>query len=312
MLKVDSIWKSYDDNSVLKNISFSIGKSEIVGLLGPNGAGKSTLLKIIAAYHMADSGAVHINGYSIEEESIKAKSCCGYLGENAPLFEYMTVKEYLQFLLTVKCADKKGISVELRRLVNLFKLNEYENSPISSLSSGYKQRCALAGAFAGDIKLLILDEPGKGLDPIQIIELRDILKSFSHEITVIISSHILSEMEILCDRILIIDEGILKYDTAVQNNLESLPVIFKAEISGELENIQSLNNNNKIKVLSIKNKDGNLYKIDMEISADEYKKNKAVVIFDSLQENSLRLHNIDMEKKNLEDIFIDITGKTFE
>jgi ABC-2 type transport system ATP-binding protein len=309
MLKVESIWKSYDENPVLEDISFSVEKGEIVGLLGPNGAGKSTLMKILAGYHMADKGQVTINGYSIPGNSVKAKYSCGYLAEYAPVYEYMTIKEYLEFLLAAKGKAKNDILPEAMRLLELFKLTQYKNTLISKLSAGYKQRCALAGSLAGDISLLILDEPAKGLDPLQIVELRDILRSYSGSLTVLISSHILSEMELLCDRVLILNDGRLQYDTASEGDDKNIsPVRLKAEISGKGDIERTLISQEAMKILSISSRGKGAYDVELEIDSAEYEENKAVILFDLLVKNSLRLHSLELQKKTLESIFLSITG----
>lgn len=312
MLVVDKVTKSYGDIQVLKNVSFTVEKGEIVGLLGQNGAGKSTLLKILASYHMADSGNVSINGFSIVHDSIKTKALCGYLSENAPLFESMTVYEFLSFFIAAKGCSSKEIALEATGLVNLFKLTEHRNVIIGKLSSGYKQRCALAGALAGDISLLILDEPAKGLDPVQIVELREILKSYSSKLTVLISSHILSEMELLCDRVLILHNGQLMHDMELENKDNEKPVSIRIEVSGENEAIRSLNDHKLIKIISISEISSKLTELLVEMDGVEYKKNKVVLLFDLFVEKSLRLHSLKIEKESLEDTFISITGKTNE
>ncbi|MDA3809044.1 MAG: ABC transporter ATP-binding protein [Spirochaetaceae bacterium] len=308
MIQIKSIWKYYDNIPVLKDISFTINKGEIVGLLGPNGAGKTTLLKIISAFHMPDKGAVHINKLSVFEDSCKVKTLCGYLLENTPLYENMTVNEYLHFILSARGLKKSEIITEKDILIKLFSLGSYGKTIISKLSSGYRQRCAIAGSLAGNVSVLILDEPAKGLDPIQIVELRDIIKSYASDVTIIISSHILSEIEILCNRILILNEGELKYDTKERMLEQDNSVIFKVIVSGDKKNIENLFNSEKLTLLSIKESRQKTFELKIKISSDLYKKEQGAPIFDELVGNSIRLHKMELEIDSLEKTFMKVKG----
>lgn len=303
MVQVESIWKSYDASPVLKDVSFSISKGEIVGLLGPNGAGKTTLLKVLSSYHMADSGTVLLNGKS------DIKSHCGYLSENAPLYENMTVKEYLLFLLSAKGVQKADRENEFNRLVELFSLEDQKNLVISVLSSGFRQRCAIAGAMTGNISLLILDEPAKGLDPLQIVELRNIIRSYAGEISVLISSHILAEIEILCDRVLILDEGKLQYDSPICRLDSDKSVIYNVLVSGDKKKIADLKKIGSFSILSDHNRENDMIELKIQITADEYKRRKGALISNALAAKSICLHSLDLERNSLEDIFMNITGR---
>ena len=209
--------------------------------------------------------------------------------------------------------EKAKINGEIDKLLKLFSLQDYRNIVISKLSSGYKQRCSIAGALAGNISLLILDEPGKGLDPRQIVELRDIIRNYSKELTIIISSHILNEIDILCDRVLILDNGEMKYDTqqteAVKN---SERITFSAIVSGDREMIYSLKENTQIDIISINSLNKRKYKLTISISRKNYECDEGAVIFDSLVQKKLRLHKLVEDKNTLEEIFMNITGKNHE
>ena len=312
MLKVDSIYKAYGKNTVLKDISFSIGKGEVVGILGPNGAGKTTLLKILAAYHMPDSGTVELNDMPLLDMGQLVKSQIGFLSEMAPLYEYMTISEYLEFMLSAMGVHSREINDKLNHLIALFSLENYRNRIISRLSSGYKQRVAIAGALAGDISLLILDEPAKGLDPQQIVELRQIIRSYGKEITIIISSHILSEVESLCQRVLIIDEGSLKYDTINDSETDKHYISYRVEVSGKEKDINQLSNAENIELKSVTKVSDSYFELEIDIPKSEQEKNKALIISENLGIHSLKLHSMDIMSHSLENIYLKIMERSYE
>lgn len=306
MVVVDSIRKSYGSSLILKDISFSLRTGEITGLLGPNGAGKTTLLKILAAYHMPDRGSVEINGHSPFYNNSLVKSSVGYLSEKTPLYDYMTVDEYLLFSLSAMGCRKKNVKAEKKKLLKMLSLTDYQYTVISKLSSGYRQRCAIAGSLAGDLSLLILDEPGKGLDPIQIAELRDIIRNFGKEISVIISSHILSEIETLCDRVLIMDQGTLLYDTESSEDKSGKTVQFRIEVSGGEQQIKKLESAPLLNVLVCRELKVNYWELQIQIPELEYRRSKGAIISDALIGCSLRIHCFEEEKNSLEEIFFNV------
>ncbi len=302
MVIVDSVSKSYDE-PVLKNLSFNVEDGEVLGILGSNGAGKTTLLKILAAYHFPDSGSVTIDGFSVINDSTKVKSICGYLSENAPLYEYMKIEEFIYFQLAAMGTEKKNIPQEVDRLIGLCKLGQSRRAIISRLSSGYRQRCAIAGALAGNLSLLILDEPGKGLDPKQIIELREIIRETCNNITIIISSHILSEVELLCDRVLILDNGELK-------NVEATSEIFySAVIEGEREIVESIGEDHKFSLILIEELKPSVFKIKLKISRDLHEESGGAVFFDCIKKKDLRLYSLEHHKNTLEETFMRVIGE---
>lgn len=207
MIKVDNIVKFYGEHLALRGVSYTVNKGEIVGFLGPNGAGKSTMMRIITGYIPATNGYVYLDDYEVYDNPIEIKRRIGYMPENVSLYTEMTIIDYLSF-----CAKLKGISHKHRKTaindtIEITGLSEYRNRIIGHLSKGYRQRAGIAQAIIHDPEVLILDEPTSGLDPNQLIEVRSLIKSLGGTRTVILSTHILSEVEETCERALIIDKG---------------------------------------------------------------------------------------------------------
>ena len=222
MIEVKNLSKSYGDKKAVDNISFKANDGEILGFLGPNGAGKSTTMNILTGYLSSTSGEAYINGKEILEDPIAAKKEIGYLPEFPPLYLDMTVKEYLYFVYELK-GCKLPRNTHLKEICELVKIDNVYNRIIKNLSKGYKQRVGLAQALVGNPNVLILDEPTVGLDPKQIIEIRTLIRKLGKNHTVILSSHILTEVQAVCDRIVVINQGkIVADDTAdnLSNTLE--------------------------------------------------------------------------------------------
>lgn len=216
MIKVENLTKRYGSHCAVDNISFQVGKGVILGFLGPNGAGKSTTMNILTGYLSATDGTVTINGHDILENPNAAKASIGYLPEIPPLYPDMTVKEYLNFMYDLKkCALPR--QRHLAEICKVMKIEHVYNRLIKNLSKGYKQRVGLAQALIGNPPVLILDEPTVGLDPNQIIEIRHLIKTLGKNHTVILSSHILPEIEAVCDRIVIINNGKIVADDSAEN-----------------------------------------------------------------------------------------------
>lgn len=207
MIEVKNLIKRYDDHLAVDHLSFKVEKGQIYGFLGPNGAGKSTTMNIITGYISATEGEVLINGHDIFEEAEEAKKHIGYLPELPPLYMDMTPLEYLTFVAELKKIPKSEKAQMITDVMEMVKITDVSNRLIKNLSKGYKQRVGLAQAILGYPEVIILDEPTVGLDPKQIIEIRDLIKSLSKKHTVILSSHILSEVSAVCDYVLIIDKG---------------------------------------------------------------------------------------------------------
>ncbi len=206
MVKIEHLVKRYGQNYALNDISFEIGKGEIVGLLGPNGAGKSTTMNILTGYLSSTSGTAEIDGINILEDPIKAKKMIGFLPEQPPLYPDMTVEEYMNFVYELKGCDFDR-DAHLSEIMNVVRLIEVKHRLIRNLSKGYKQRVGIAQALVGDPKLIVFDEPTVGLDPKQILEIRNLIRTLSKNHTVILSTHILAEVQAVCERVIIIDHG---------------------------------------------------------------------------------------------------------
>ncbi len=207
MIEISNLTKLYGRNKALDNISFTVNKGEVLGFLGPNGAGKSTTMNIITGYLSSTSGTIKVNGFDILENPDEAKKSIGYLPELPPLYTDMTVMEYLSFICNLKGVAKKKKNSHIDEILKQVSLDEVYDRLIANLSKGYRQRVGIAQALIGDPEILILDEPTVGLDPNQIIEIRKLIRSLSKEHTIILSSHILSEVQAVCDRVVIINKG---------------------------------------------------------------------------------------------------------
>jgi ABC-2 type transport system ATP-binding protein len=222
MIHVSDATKYYDDLCAVDRISFDIQKGEILGLLGPNGAGKTTTLRMLTGYFLPSSGNIQVKDLSIRHNTLEIKRLMGYLPESAPLYHSMLVYDYLQFVAGIKGADKKQSHSRIRDLADLCGLNDIMHKTIGELSKGLKQRVGLAHAMMNDPEILVLDEPTSGLDPNQIVEIRKIIRQIGKEKTIILSTHILSEAEATCDRILIVNKGKIVADDSTDALKESV------------------------------------------------------------------------------------------
>ena len=217
MIHVENLTKYYNDFCAVDHINFDINKGEILGLLGPNGAGKTTTLRMLTGYFMPTSGTIRVKDYLLDEHLLDIKKLMGYLPESAPLYHSMLVFDYLDYVARIRGMDKNQRISRIRQLVNLCGLDEIMHRSISELSKGLNQRVGLAHAMMTDPEILILDEPTSGLDPNQIAEIRDIIRKIGEEKTVILSTHILSEVEATCDRAVIINKGKIVADDIMEN-----------------------------------------------------------------------------------------------
>ena len=216
MIEINGITKRYGSKLAADNVSFSVGAGEIMGFLGPNGAGKSTTLNILTGYLSATEGSAKIDGIDIFENPIEAKSKIGFLPEQPPLYGDLTVKEYLNFVYDLKRC-KMDREKHLKDICNVVKITDVYNRVIKNLSKGYRQRVGIAQALIGNPPVLIFDEPTVGLDPKQIIEIRNLIKKLGKEHTIILSTHILSEVQAICDRIVVINKGRVVADEKTEN-----------------------------------------------------------------------------------------------
>jgi len=221
MIQVKNLTKYYSDLCAVDQISLDIQQKEILGLLGPNGAGKTTTLRMLTGFLQPTSGSIHVKDYSIDEDPLEIKKILGYLPESAPLYHDMLVYDYLNYVADIRGIGKDRKMKRIRKLADLCGINEVMHQPIDVLSKGYKQRVGLAHAMMNDPEILVLDEPTSGLDPNQIVEIRQIIKQIGKEKTIILSTHILSEAEATCDRVVIINKGKIVADGSMESLKES-------------------------------------------------------------------------------------------
>jgi len=308
MIHVESLTKYYNDLCAVDQISFDISKGEIMGLLGPNGAGKTTTLQILTGFLRPTSGNIRVKDYSIDEDSLQIKKLLGYLPESAPLYHDMLVYDYLDYVANLRRIDSLKKISRIRHLSDLCGIREVMHKTINELSKGFKQRVGLAHAMMDDPEILVLDEPTSGLDPNQIIEIRDIIKQIGKEKTVILSTHILSEAEATCDRIVIINKGkIVANDTtqalkqsASGNNLISIS-LQNAEFESVKQQLTSISQVSGIAQVSDDNGILNLKLTCMssaDIRADIYKK---------VRQTDWILIEMHQETQTLENIFRELT-----
>ena len=234
MIQVEGLTKRYGDFTAIEDISFRVEKGEIVAFLGPNGAGKTTTMRVITGFLPATEGTVNVSGFDIFDKPMEVKKRIGYLPEHPPVYNDMTVKEYLRFVAKIKGVGRGERAGAMDRVMKRCGLKGREGTMIGKLSKGYKQRIGLAQAMIHDPEVLILDEPTIGLDPKQIIEIRKLIKSLSGDHTILLSTHILSEVSMLCQRVLIISQGRIVADDTLENltareTLESVFLKFTSE-----------------------------------------------------------------------------------
>lgn len=296
-LEVQQLTKIYGQQKAIENISFNIDKGEIVGFLGPNGAGKSTTMKIITGYLKANAGTVKICDIDISINPIEAKKKIGYLPENNPLYLDMYVREYIQLIASIyKIKNKKSKTEDI---ITLTGLTPECNKKIGQLSKGYKQRVGLAAALVHDPEVLILDEPTTGLDPNQIIEIREVIKSLGQNKTVLFSSHIMQEVQAICDRIMIIHKGHIVANDTLKNlqkdNMHHIMVEFNETIN--IERVKILNEIENISQLS---------PTSFQITTANPENTKRQLLQFALN-NNLNIVSLQSQNQNLETIFRQFT-----
>ena len=311
MVKVENVTKKYGGFTAVDNISFEIQDGEIVGFLGKNGAGKSTTMNMITGCIEATEGEIEINGYNISRKPKKAKKEIGYMPEGVPLYYDMTVKEFVNYMADLKGMKKKDKREEVKKVIQETGLENVQNTLNRNLSRGYKQRVSMAGALIGNPKVLILDEPTVGLDPQQVKQIRELIKDLGKNHTVFISSHILSEISQICDKVIIIDNGkIVAIDTpnnienrATENNVLDITVEDEnnkaEEVAKEIEGIK------EIKLIN-GNTDGTKhYMISVEKDKDIRKD-----IFEKFAQNNIIIIEIKKSDVTLEDAFLKLINNT--
>jgi len=296
-IEVVNISKSYGEQKALDNVSFSISKGEIVGFLGPNGAGKSTLMKILTTYISADEGNALVNNNDVIENAKAVQKAVGYLPEHNPLYLDLYIREYLAFNADVYKTPKARIE----EVITLTGLTPESNKKIGELSKGYRQRVGLACALLHDPEVLILDEPTTGLDPNQLVEIRELIKSIGKNKTVFLSTHIMQEVEAICDRIIIINNGKIVTDKKLNQISESTEqtIVVEFDLKIEEQFIQKLAN-----LTSYKNTHDMIWELTFKSNQD-----MRSVVFDFAQENGLKTLQLSSKDKNVEAVFREMTAK---
>ena len=305
MIEVKNVTKKYGKFIAVDNISFTINEGEIIGLLGPNGAGKSTTMNMLTGFIEQTEGEIIIDGYNTLKKNKKAKKEIGYMPEGVPLYTDLTVKEFITYMAEIKNVDRKNRKEKVQEIINKTGLKDVQKKLIKNLSRGYKQRVSMAGALIGDPKILILDEPTVGLDPKQITEIRNLIKELGKTHTVILSSHILSEVSQICNKVIIINKGkIVAIDTP--ENLEA-KVSNKNCLYVTVEDPEDKMNTIKNKIKEIKkielvekNEDGTKqYMIESEDNEDLRK-----MIFSELAKEDITIFEMKKADTTLEDAFM--------
>lgn len=297
-IEVQQLSKSYSSEKALNAVSFSIGSGEVVGFLGPNGAGKSTLMRILTTYLSPDEGRALVNGYDIEKEPMSVKASVGYLPENNPLYTDLYVKEYLSF----QCGIHKIGRQRIDEVVQQVGLQDHASKKIAQLSKGYKQRVGLAAALLHDPEVLILDEPTTGLDPNQLAEIRELIKEIGKTKTILLSTHIMQEVEAMCDRVLIINKGTLvtdkKLKDLIQEGEQHIEVEFDLAVEEQL-----------LRKLPHLEQAENVYDTTWSL-VFKTEEDMRSALFDFAKDNGLKALQINKKIQNLESMFRAMTKDT--
>ena len=310
MIQVKNVTKKYGKFTAVEDITFTINDGEVVGFLGPNGAGKSTTMNMITGFIEPTEGSIEINGYDITKKSKKAKKQIGYMPENVPLYMDLTVKEFISYMAELKLVERSKRKEEVQQVLKEMGLLEVQNKLIRNLSRGYKQRVSMAGALVGNPDVLILDEPTVGLDPKQIIEIWNLIKNLGKKHTIILSSHILSEISQICERVIILNKGkIVAIDTpenlekkTKEQNVLYVTVEDKEE---KMPNIQSKIKEIKELEMIKDNEDGTKqYKVVSDAEKDIRK-----LLFEVLPKEKITIFELKKAETTLEDAFIKLVDK---
>lgn len=297
-ISVKSVTKVYGEQHALNDVSFEIGKGEIIGFLGPNGAGKSTMMKIITCFIPQSNGEVKVCGFDVEKDALQVKEQIGYLPEHNPLYLEMYVKEYLLFvagLYKVKNAKER-----VAKMIELVGLTIEQKKKIGALSKGYRQRVGLAQALIHDPEVLILDEPTTGLDPNQIVEIRNLIKKIGQEKTVMMSTHIMQEVEAICDRVIIINKGKIVADqpTSELNSLLDKELVLRVEFSEDVEIKELKKLNHVTQVIPVNKSTFELLTSGEDIRGE---------VFEFAVNKKLKVLEMHQEERGLEDVFQHLT-----
>ena len=310
MIEISNLVKKYGDHVAVDNLSLTIEPGKIYGLLGPNGAGKSTTMNILTGYIGATSGTVKINGYDILNQPEEAKKCVGYLPELPPLYMDMTVAEYLKFVAELKKIEKKKRKEMINDAMEMTGVSDVSERLIKNLSKGYRQRVGFAQAVLGYPQIIILDEPTVGLDPKQIIEIRELIKKLGENHTVILSSHILTEISAVCDHVFIISKGKLVASDATENliNLmsteQNIDIIAKCDEAVARQVIENVSDVKEVKFEQPEEDDTVKFVVRAQKGCDIREG-----LFKAFCDRNITLLEMHSAVKSLEDVFLEITGE---
>jgi len=303
MIEAEGLTKFYGSLQAIRDVTFQVQKGEVVGFLGPNGAGKSTTMRILACFMPATAGVARIDGMDCFEKSLEVRRLVGYLPENVPLYGDLTVKGFLQFAAGAKGVEAKRLGHEIGRVVDTCGLEKVAHRIIGHLSKGYRQRVGLAQALLHNPSVLILDEPTSGLDPNQIVEIRNLIRDAGRNKTILLSTHIMQEVEAICDRILIIDKGVIVADE-LKSNIHSIMKRQKQIILIEFD--KQADDSGLMGISNVKNvhriKD-TLWKVEAEGEEDI-----RPALFNYAVNNNLKVLSLQKEESNLEEVFRHLTG----
>lgn len=310
MIQVKNVTKKYGSFIAVKNMNFEIKHGEVIGLLGPNGAGKSTTMNMLTGFIEPTEGTILINGNDIVKKSREAKKSIGYMPENVPLYLDLTVKEFVKYMAELKLVSRKERNKQVEEIIKETGLEDVKNKLIRNLSRGYKQRVSMAGALVGKPEILILDEPTVGLDPKQIVEIRELIKKLGKEHTVIISSHILSEIGQICEKVIIVNKGeIVAIDTP--SNLENM-VSESNSIIITVEDPES-------KMINLKETIKEISRIELMKDNQDGTKQYAVfgnqevdlrkILFDTLPKENITIFELRKSEATLEEAFMKLINK---
>ena len=306
MIRVENLTKRYTGFTAIKNLNFEVAKGEIVGFLGPNGAGKTTTMRILTGYMPATSGRATIAGFDVFEQSLEARKHIGYLPENTPLYHDMRVNEYLRYRANLKRVEGRKVNERVGDVIEQCSLKEKERAIIGTLSKGQRQRVGLADALVHDPALLILDEPTIGLDPNQIRQVRELIKNLANKRTVLISTHILPEVEIMCSRVIVIHQGEIRANDTAENLLKNHRAAGSLRIEAKTDGANSrdalLGLPGVREVTEEKDGDYSVFNLRLEANADLADAVMNLAVF-----RRWSVRELTRRRATLEDVFVELT-----
>jgi ABC-2 type transport system ATP-binding protein len=302
-IRVDNLSKKYGPVMAVDRIQFQVTPGELVGFLGPNGAGKTTTMRVLTTFLPATSGIASVCGYDVMNDSMKVRENIGYLPESVPLYPEMRVEEYLSYRAKLKQVDRSIRRARVETCLEKCRVKEVRRRLLGTLSKGYRQRVGLADALIADPKVLILDEPTSGLDPIQIRQTLETIKELAGTHTVLLSTHILSEVEAICDRVIIISRGTIRWDGRLSRLAEQIPVLLM-DVRGPADEVRSLIEHQAgVKKVTARQQDDGVTAFEIE---QDRGKDLREVLSKSVIEKSWTVRRLDLRRRNLEALYTDV------